>query len=215
MATRVLIADDHELARQGLAAILGGAGDLEVVGEAKTGREVIELARAALPDVVLMDVRMPDMDGLEATRRLKEERPRTAVIIVTNHESPEYLRAAIAAGAAGYLIKDVTRDRLVDVVREIAAGGSIIDQQALRGALSDVGPQAGRMRPPQPLTRREREILALVAEGLSNREIAERLVLSPETVKSHVAAILSKLDVSDRTQAAVYAVRNGLAQSNA
>jgi DNA-binding NarL/FixJ family response regulator len=134
---------------------------------------------------------------------------------VTNHESPEYLRAAIAAGAAGYLIKDVTRDRLVDVVREVAAGGSIIEQQALRGALSDVGPQAGQTRAPQPLTRREREILALVAEGLSNREIAERLVLSPETVKSHVAAILSKLDVSDRTQAAVYAVRNGLAQSNA
>lgn len=209
--TRLMVVDDHDLARSGLIAILGSAEDLEVVAEAKSGREAIDLARKALPDVVLMDVRMPDMDGLEATRRIKDERPRTAVIIVTSHENPEYLRRAVDAGAAGYLLKDVTRERLVDSVREVAGGGSFIERQTLRGVLSHVRSAKGAPAP-QSLTRREREILALVSEGLSNREIAERLVLSPETVKSHVAAILSKLDLSDRTQAAVYAVRNGLAQ---
>ncbi len=209
--TRLMVVDDHDLARSGLIAILGSADDLEVVAEAKTGREAIDLARTALPDVVLMDVRMPDMDGLEATRRIKDERPRTAVIIVTSHESPEYLRQAVDAGAAGYLLKDVTRERLVDAVRDVAGGGSFIERQTLRGVLTHVRTNR-HGHAPQALTKREREILALVAEGLSNREIAERLVLSPETVKSHVAAILSKLDLSDRTQAAVYAVRNGLAQ---
>ncbi|MBI3522607.1 MAG: response regulator transcription factor [Chloroflexi bacterium] len=204
-----MVVDDHDLARQGLVSILGGAEDVQVVAEAKTGREAIELARRSLPDVVLMDVRMPDMDGLEATRRIKEERPRTAVIIVTMHESPTYLRQAVDAGAAGYLLKDVSKERLVEAVREVASGGSFIETQKLRGVLSQVRADGSA---PQNLTRREREILSHLAEGLSNREIAEKLVLSSETVKSHVAAILSKLDLSDRTQAAVYAVRNGLAQ---
>ncbi|HET8569889.1 MAG TPA: response regulator transcription factor [Candidatus Limnocylindria bacterium] len=213
MSTSVLVVDDHDLARHGLMAILSGNDDISVVGEARTGREAIETARSLLPDVVLMDVRMPDMDGLEATRRIKEERPRTAVIIVTNHEDPAYLRSAVEAGAAGYLLKDISREHLVNAVREVASGGTFIERQRLRGVLGGV--QSSRADAPdaaKSLTKREREILALVAEGMSNREIAERLVLSPETVKSHVAAILSKLDLSDRTQAAVYAVRNGLAQ---
>jgi len=157
---KVMVVDDHDLPRNGLIAILSAADDLRVVAEAKTGREAIDLARKSLPDVVLTDVRMPNMDGPEATRRTKEERPRTAVIIVTSHESPKYLRQAVEAGAAGDLLKDVTRERLVNAVRETA----------------------------------------------------ERLVLSPETVKSHVAAILSELELSDPTQAAVHAVRHGLAQ---
>jgi len=211
MTTRVLIVDDHDLARSGLMALLAGAGDIRVVGEAKTGREAIETARTALPDVVLMDVRMPDMDGLEATRRIKAERPRTAVVIVTMHENPTYLRSAVDAGAAGYLLKDLTRDRLVNAVRQVASGGTFIAEQTLRGVLSGMGGTGPASPAAEALTKREREILALVAEGLSNREIAERLVLSPETVKSHVAAILDKLNLSDRTQAAVFAVRNGLA----
>jgi DNA-binding NarL/FixJ family response regulator len=207
----VLVVADHDLARPGLIALLVGAGDISVVGQAKTGREAIESARTALPDVVLMDVRMPDMDGLEATRRIKAERPRTAVVIVTMHENPAYLRAAVDAGAAGYLLKDLTRDRLVHAVRQVASGGTFIAEQTLRGVLSGMGAIGAVSPAAESLTKREREILALVAEGLSNRQIAERLVLSPETVKSHVAAILDKLNLSDRTQAAVFAVRNGLA----
>lgn len=193
-------------------AILSGTPELEIVGEARSGREAISAARELLPDVVLMDVRMPDMDGLEATRRIKAERARTAVVIVTSHENPAYLREAVDAGAAGYLLKDVSREHLVGAVVEVANGGSVIEQQALKGVLRDVSTGTEAPEAARSLTRRELEILAHLAEGLSNREIAERLVLSPETVKSHVAAVLNKLDVSDRTQAAVYAVRHGLSR---
>lgn len=193
-------------------AILSADPELEIAGEAKTGREAISAARELLPDVVLLDVRMPDMDGLEATRRIKAERPRTAVVIVTNHENPAYLREAVDAGAAGYLLKDVSREHLVGAVIEVANGGSVIEEHVLKGVLRDVSTGTNAPEAARSLTRRELEILAHLAEGLSNREIAERLVLSPETVKSHVAAVLNKLDVSDRTQAAVYAVRHGLSR---
>lgn len=214
MPVRILLVDDHELVRQGIAAMLNGANELQVVGEAKTGREALEVARRELPDVVLMDVRMPDMDGLEATKRIKEERPRTAVIMLTMHDNPTYLRDAVRAGAAGYLLKDVSKDELVDAVKQVATGGAFIESQMLKGMLSEMKPtvSTGSGGTAKNLTKREREILALVAEGMSNREIAEKLVLSPETVKSHVAAILEKLNVSDRTQAAIYAVRNGLVE---
>jgi DNA-binding NarL/FixJ family response regulator len=214
MPIRVLLVDDNELVRQGVASMLAKAEDLTVVGEAKTGREAIETARKELPDVVLMDVRMPDMDGLEATRRIKEERSRTAVIMVTMHDNPAYLREAVRAGAAGYLLKDVSKDDLIDAIRQVATGGAFIESQMLKGMLSEMKPGAAAPSGARNLTKREREILALVAEGLSNREIADKLVLSPETVKSHVAAILEKLNVSDRTQAAIYAVRNGLVESS-
>lgn len=214
MTTRVLLVDDHELVRQGIAAMLHGTNELQVVGEAKTGREALEVARRELPDVVLMDVRMPDMDGLEATKRIKEERPRTAVIMLTMHDNPTYLRDAVRAGAAGYLLKDVSKEELIDAVKQVATGGAFIESQMLKGMLSEMKPSgAGHSPAAKNLTKRESEILALVAEGMSNREIAEKLVLSPETVKSHVAAILEKLNVSDRTQAAIYAVRNGLVES--
>jgi DNA-binding NarL/FixJ family response regulator len=212
--TRVLLVDDHELVRQGIAAMLHSATDIAVVGEARSGREALEVARRELPDVVLMDVKMPDMDGLEATRKIKEERARTAVIMLTMHDNPSYLRDAVRAGAAGYLLKDVSKDELVDAIRQVATGGAFIESQMLRGMLSEMKPASGPTGAGKNLTKREREILALVAEGMSNREIADRLVLSPETVKSHVAAILEKLNVSDRTQAAIFAVRNGLVDAS-
>jgi len=217
MATRVMLVDDHELVRQGIAAMLHSAPDLQVVGEARSGREALEVARRELPDVVLMDVKMPDMDGLEATKKIKEERARTAVIMLTMHDNPSYLRDAVRAGAAGYLLKDVSKDELVDAIRQVATGGAFIESQMLKGMLSEMKPSGGGSATGvgKNLTKREREILALVAEGMSNREIADKLVLSPETVKSHVAAILEKLNVSDRTQAAIFAVRNGLVEAGA
>src|SRR5438876_8905458 len=138
MSIRVLLVDDHELVRQGVASMLAKADDLTIVGEAKTGREARERARKELPDIVLMDVRMPDMDGLEATRKIKEERPRTAVIMVTMHDNPTYLRDAVRAGAAGYLLKDVSRDELVDAVRQVSTGGAFIESKLLRGMLSEM-----------------------------------------------------------------------------
>ncbi len=212
---RVMVVDDSSSTRTMLKEALSLDGAIEVVGEAGGGREAILQACDLKPDVVLMDVRMPDMDGLEATRRIKEERPRTAVIMVTMHDNPAYLREAVRAGAAGYLLKDVSKDELLDAIRQVATGGAFIESQMLKGMLSEMKPGAATPSAARNLTKREREILALVAEGLSNREIADRLVLSPETVKSHVAAILEKLNVSDRTQAAIYAVRNGLVEQPA
>src|SRR5205823_10924998 len=170
--TRVMLVDDHELVRQGIAAMLNGAGDVQVVAVARTGREALEVARRELPDVVLMDVRMPDMDGLEATRKLKEERPRTAVVMLTMHDNPAYLRDAVRAGAAGYLLKDVSKDELVDAIRQVATGSAFIESQMLKGMLSEMKPQGGAAPSPaaKNLTKREREILAFVAEGMSNRE---------------------------------------------
>src|SRR2546430_2439326 len=138
--TRVMLVDDHELVRQGIAAMLAKNDDLTLVGEARTGREALEIARKELPDVVLMDVRMPDMDGLEATKRIKEERPRTAVIMVTMHDNPAYLKEAVRAGAAGYLLKDVSKDELVDAIRQVASGGAFIESQMLKGMLSEMKP---------------------------------------------------------------------------
>jgi DNA-binding NarL/FixJ family response regulator len=212
VTVRVLIADDQDLVRAGFTMIIDSRDGLEVVGEAADGIEAVALARSLRPDVILMDVRMPDMDGLEATKKIKEERPRTAVVMLTMHENPAYLREAVRAGAAGYLLKDVSREELVDAIRQVATGGAFIESQMLKGMLSEMKPQGPVPAAARNLTKREREILSLVAEGMSNREIAERLVLSPETVKSHVAAILEKLGVSDRTQAAIYAVRNGLVE---
>jgi DNA-binding NarL/FixJ family response regulator len=213
VSTKVLLVDDHELVRQGIAAMLSAAGDVQIVGNARSGREALEVARRELPDIVLMDVKMPDMDGLEATRKIKEERPRTAVIMLTMHDNPTYLREAVRAGAAGYLLKDVSKDELIDAIRQVATGGAFIESQMLKGMLSEMKPSGQAAPAAKNLTKRESEILSLVAEGMSNREIAEKLVLSPETVKSHVAAILEKLNVSDRTQAAIYAVRHGLVET--
>ncbi len=214
---RVIIADDHPMVREGLASMLTAKG-IEIVGEASTGREAIELVKSVKPSVVLMDVRMPDLDGLEACRLLHRDQPDLPVIIVTTYENPAYMAKAVSAGAAGYILKGTTRDELLQAVRAVSEGGMLWDrglmQQVVRKTVQDL-PLAQPQEDEQlvePLTAREREILALIAQGMNNREIAEALSVTVSTVKTHIEHILAKLQATDRVQAAVWAVRHGYVQ---
>lgn len=210
---RVVIADDHELARTGLRGMLTGEPDLEVVGEAATGQQAVTLCRRLRPDVALMDVRMPDLDGLAATRIIKEESPRTAVVMVTMHENPEYLLEALKAGASGYVLKDATHEEVLRTVRRVVDGEALLTPEIASRLLVRLVREKAAAPPPTPavgLTSRERTVLRQVAQGWTNREIAADLHLSTGTVKVHVERILAKLGVSHRTQAAVRAVEMGL-----
>jgi DNA-binding NarL/FixJ family response regulator len=213
---RVLVVDDQAIVRQGLRAMLQTEADLTVVGEAESGQQALKLARELAPDVVLMDVRMPGMDGLSALEQVKSAVPGTSVIMVTLYDNPEYLFRAVALGAAGYVLKDSSRAELVRAIRVTAEGGAIISPSLMPQLLREVGrlgyaaPAGPGPGPADRLSPREVEVLKLIAEGLTNQEIADRLIVSPTTVKSHVQNILQKLGASDRTQAAVSAVRSGL-----
>lgn len=216
---RVLIADDHAIVREGLAAILGSVADIEVVGEAKNGLEATAKAAELLPDVILMDVRMGGTDdGVEATRRVKVTAPSVKVIILTNYDEDENVFQSIRAGASGYLLKEVTPAELINAIRTVAQGYSLIYPSIAQRVLMEFsGSPISRSRgdgPPVPplgdLTPREREVLALVAQGRANKEIASQLCISERTVKTHVSNILSKLQMEDRTKAALYAVKEGL-----
>ena len=220
---RVLLADDHEMIRRGFSLVLESQPDIEVVGEAKNGREAIEQARRLRPNLVLMDVRMPVMDGLQATRRIKAEMPDVCVLMFTSHEEPEYLLEAIEAGAAGYVLKGAPVSRLIGGIRRALGGDSPLDQEMaarlIRG-LSEKAMDARREapagasrapRPPaEPLTRREVEVLGLMAQGRTNPQIARALVIARPTAKTHVERVIRKLGVSDRTQAVVRAIDLGL-----
>ncbi len=206
---RILLTDDEALVRSGLRAILDAEPDFEVVGEAASGAEAVSLARSLLPDVVLMDVRMPALDGIAATRRILETvLPAPRVIVVTTFENDEYVYDALRAGAAGFLLKRARAEEMVQTVRLIARGDSLLFPSTIREL-------AARYRPsdapslPHTLTERETEVLRLVAAGLSNVEIATRLFLGAETVKTHVGKILAKLGARDRTQAVVIAYESG------
>jgi DNA-binding NarL/FixJ family response regulator len=213
---RIMLVDDQTIVREGLSAMLGVEDDLAIVAQAGGGAEALRLVPLFDPDVVLMDVRMPDMDGLTALERLKSLYPTLCVIMVTLYDDPDYLYRAVSAGAAGYILKDASRAELVSAVRTVAAGGAIVSPGMLRellGHISGLIDSPGANQPCAPdrgLTRREIEVLGLMAEGMTNQEIADRLIVSPTTIKTHVQNILQKLGVSDRTQAAVYAVRCGL-----
>ena len=220
---RIMITDDHALVRDGLRSMLDDEPSLEVVGEAANGREALELCRSLRPDLVLMDVRMPEMDGLEATRAIKGELPSTSVLMVTMHENPDYLMEALSAGAAGYVLKGASGDRLVDAINRTMRGESPLNEELAARLLRRLADKKGEEKaqpPPQPqrgedppfgaLTPREAEVVGLLAQGQSNPKIAQTLTISRSTAKVHVERIIRKLEVSDRTQAAVRAIELGL-----
>lgn len=211
---RVLVVDDQTLFREALAEALKLEEDLEVVGVAATGKEALELARKLHPDVVLMDLKMPEMDGITATQLLKTELPEVKVLMVTLFGDEEYLQRAIMARADGYILKDVRRDQMVEAIRQVARNGCLIDPVLLRTVVHQYIQLQQRQQEkrlfPDGLTEREVEILRLIAEGMSNKEIAKRLGIAIGTVKMHLYKIYRKIGVSDRTQAALYVVHKGL-----
>jgi DNA-binding NarL/FixJ family response regulator len=212
-AKRLVIVDDHDLARAGLASLLSTDPRLHIVGEATTGREALAVCRHLRPDLVLMDVRIPDLDGLAATRAIKQECPGTSVIIVTMHENADYLVEAVRAGAAGYVLKGASKQELVSTVSRVLAGEPVISSdltiQLLRRLIRSDQVATAAVQ----LTAREYDVLRLLVQGQTNGEIARDLRISRSTVKAHVEHILDKLGVSDRTQAAVRAVELGLVAS--
>jgi DNA-binding NarL/FixJ family response regulator len=212
---RLLLVDDQRLMRDGLRILLELESDFEVVGEAENGAEALDTYRQLTPDVILMDIRMPEMDGVEATRRLRETDPNSKVIILTTFDDNEYVFEGLRAGALGYLLKDVSGAELADAIRKVAAGGSMIEPSVARKVVAEFA----RLAPPspeaaneliEPLSEREIEILKLVSQGLTNKEIAARLFLAEGTVKNYVTSILQKIDARDRTQAAIRARELGL-----
>jgi DNA-binding NarL/FixJ family response regulator len=212
-AVRIVVADDHEVVRSGFAELLDSQPDLIVVGTASNGCDAVEISRELGPDVVLMDIRMPGMDGIEATRLVTREgtgAPR--VLVLTTFDLDEYVYDALRAGASGFLLKDVTAEKLFDAVRVIAVGEALLAPSITRRLISEFAGRANAKPAPAlaDLTPRETEVLQLVAEGLSNAEIADRLIVTEETVKTHVSRILSKLGLRDRTQAVVAAYETGL-----
>jgi DNA-binding NarL/FixJ family response regulator len=213
----VLVADDQPLVRSGFRMILEERSDLELVGEAGDGAEAIALARELDPDVILMDVRMPGVDGVAATRRLIESGSRARVLVLTTFDLDEYVYAAIRAGASGFLLKDVEPNELVDAIRVVAAGNSLFGPAATERLVARFAqePEPAAVRSLDDLTDREREILRLLATGLSNAELAQRLHLSETTVKTHVSAVLRKLRVRDRVQAVIAAYEAGLVRPGA
>ncbi|RFU42805.1 DNA-binding response regulator [Actinomadura logoneensis] len=226
MSVRVLLVDDQPLLLVGLGILIGDTDDLEVVGEAHDGREAVRLVRELRPDVVVMDIRMPGMDGIEATRRATAEPDPPKVLVLTTFDDDEYVYGALRAGASGFLLKSMALDAILDAIRVVAAGDALIAPSVTRRLIADfAGTTAPAVSPPpepdaEPaadpsllaeITDREREVLALVGQGLSNAEIAERLVISIATAKTHVARLFAKLEARDRVHLAIIAFEAGLA----
>ncbi|MBA2255459.1 MAG: response regulator transcription factor [Chloroflexi bacterium] len=212
--TRVLIADDEGLMRAGLTELLTADPDIQVVGQASTGREAVEQARRLTPDVVLMDVRMPDLDGIAATRELSRVAPRVKVLILTTFEQDDYVFGALRAGASGFLLKRTRPEELIAAVHTIAAGDSLLSPAITRRVIDRMAqqpaPELGDQAKVDDLTAREREVFDLLARGLSNREIAAVLVVEESTIRTHVKRILMKLDLRDRVQVVIFAYETGV-----
>ncbi|MDX2596193.1 MULTISPECIES: response regulator transcription factor [Streptomyces] len=212
---RVLIADDQQMVRQGFTVLLNTKPDIEVIGQAVDGRDAVAKVAELAPDVVLMDIRMPELGGIEATRLITADHPGIRVLVLTTFDLDEYVYEALRAGAAGFLLKDASADQLAEAVRVVAAGDALLAPGITRRLIAEFSRLDGSPRLPLrqrvgELTERETEVLALIAQGLSNAEIAGRLVVAEQTVKTHVGRILVKLGLRDRTQAAVFAYESGL-----
>lgn len=212
--TRVLIADDEHLMRAGLVELLSADPDIEIVGQASTGREAVDQTRQLAPDVVLMDVRMPDLDGIAATRQLSRTRPDVRVLILTTFEEDDYIFDALRAGASGFLLKRTRPEELIAAVHTIAAGEALLSPSVTRRVIERMAQQptpdmADQARLDE-LTPREREVLGLIARGMSNREIAIALVVEESTIRTHVKRVLAKLDLRDRVQAVIFAYEIGV-----
>ncbi len=204
---RVMLVDDHLMVRRGLATFLKVFDDLELVAEAESGEAAVQLCAELLPDVVLMDMRMPDMDGPTTTRLIRQQHPKVQVIALTSYKEQELVQDALQAGAIGYLLKDVSAEELASAIRAAQLGRATLAPEAAQALVNAAN------QPPAPghdLTEREREVLVLMVEGLNNTQIAARLVVSPSTIKTHVSNILSKLDVASRSEAVALALRSGL-----
>jgi NarL family two-component system response regulator LiaR len=209
----VLLVDDHEVVRQGVRFFLEAHSDFVVVGEAESGKAAVKLAEEHVPDVVLMDLVMPEMDGVEATRQVKNISPRTQVVVLTSYHEDEHIFPALQAGAISYILKDVRMEELADAIKRAAHDEVTLHPRVAARIIQELhGTKHDEINPFTELTNREMEVLKLIANGLSNSEIAGQLVITEHTVKGHVSNILSKLHLADRTQAAVYAWRKGVVQ---
>jgi len=207
---KVLLVDDHAIMRDGIKALLSIHDDIEIVGEASEGKEAIEIAQELMPDVVVMDIAMPGMDGLEATRRLTKTHPRIKVLVLTQYDNKEYILSIIKVGAAGYVPKKALGSELVSAIRAVCRGDSFLYPSAAKALIEDYRQQAKKGDPYDSLTGREREILKLIAEGHTSREIADALFISLKTVHGHRTKIMEKLDLHNRTELIKYAMRKGL-----
>jgi len=207
---RILIVDDHDIVRRGLRALLDEFDDLEVVAEASNGVQAVQLAESEEPDVILMDLIMPEMDGVEATRQIAEKETKARILVITTYGGDEHVIPAIKSGAHGYMLKDSGSEQVVDAIRQVHRGEPALHPDIARALIQEIRPEKPEKAAPDPLTARELEVLSLMAGGLSNREIADRLVIAEVTVRSHISRILDKLHLANRVQATLYALREGV-----
>ena len=208
---RLVLADDHEVTRTGFVALLAGQPQFDVVGQARDGQQAVELCEQLLPDIVILDIRMPILNGLEAARLLQQRLPALKVVVFTMDDSPDHLEAAMNAGAVGYLLKDASRDEVIDALQRVAAGEEVLNSAVSARLLRRMTERnASGAVPTENLTPRERQVLTLVANGMSNRKIGENLGITTGTAKAHVERVIGKLGAADRTQAAVRGIALGL-----